>query len=175
MSKTVQRKNGFTLMSKALKGNYGFTLIELLISITIIAIIASIGFVSYSQAQSTGRDSRRKQDLASLANALEIYYQIKKTHPPDASSYSTGSANCVSTILSGLPPNYINSVPEDPLFNSGAPASSTNVCYYYRKGTDESKYTLYAKIENSGQNTSACDATQLTGIPNYGYNYCISP
>ncbi len=42
-----------------------FTLIELLISITILAVISSIGFVTYINSQIAARDGRRKQRYVS--------------------------------------------------------------------------------------------------------------
>lgn len=135
----------------------GFTLIELMITISIIAIISAIGLVSYSKAQSLGRDAKRKQDLASLAVALELYYQKNKTHPPlpqdvGGRGYGSGLDGCVSSQLQSLVPNYINSLTEDPHFLGGYSQPSTqNWCYYYYKGDyrDDTKqtYTLFARLE----------------------------
>lgn len=62
---------GFTLMSAALKGKKGFTLIELLIVIAIIAILSIIGITVYNGIQKGARDSRRKEDVLSIAKAYE--------------------------------------------------------------------------------------------------------
>lgn len=53
----------------------GFTLIELLIVITIIGILASLTFVSYSSAQERARDTKRKNDLEAIKKALELAKQ----------------------------------------------------------------------------------------------------
>ncbi len=52
----------------------GFTLLELLVVIGIIGIIMALATVAYSATQKSGRNSRRKQDLVSVQNALEQYY-----------------------------------------------------------------------------------------------------
>jgi len=47
---------------------------ELLVVIGIIAILVSISFFSYSTAQKSSRDQRRKEDLSFLQHAFEQYY-----------------------------------------------------------------------------------------------------
>lgn len=54
--------------------NKGFTLLELLIVIGIIGVLVALATVSYSATQKAGRDSRRKQDMVAIQNALEQYY-----------------------------------------------------------------------------------------------------
>lgn len=49
----------------------GFTLIELMVAITIVAILATVGLVIFSNTQKQARDSRRTQDVAAIANALQ--------------------------------------------------------------------------------------------------------
>ncbi len=49
----------------------GFTLIELLIAISIISILATIGFISYAAIQRDARDSRRLSDLRLIEQSLE--------------------------------------------------------------------------------------------------------
>lgn len=116
----------------------GFTLIELLIAISIIAIVSAIGFVSYSQAQVTARDAKRKQDLNSIRTALQLYYQANKHYPctltgvgwlssnlppwiTDSVDSTTQDTTCASTAAStvAFDQNYINQVPVDPLANTG--------------------------------------------------------
>jgi len=50
----------------------GFTLIELLVVIGIIAILSTIGTVTYSKVRSRARDAKRMQDLDSISRALYV-------------------------------------------------------------------------------------------------------
>ena len=107
----------------------GFTLIELLVAISIIAIVSSIGFVSYSQAQKLARDGKRKQDLRAISTALELYKQANKRYPcpgnnvyvksTDAGSNwitdGAYSSSCNDTTKKDLDNTYINRMPRDPI------------------------------------------------------------
>ncbi len=157
-------------------GKKGFTLIELLISVAILAIISSIGFVTYTNSQIAARDGKRKQDLRSIATALELYYQTNKRYPctgnniwvnsspggnwitdPDG-DLSSASGGCGDTADKPLDTNYINVLPLDPKnTGSGDPwAAATNYTYGYRgyinTGTCANKkgqfYLLVAQLEN---------------------------
>ena len=54
----------------------GFTLIELLIAVSIIAILISIGVVSYGSVNKRSRDAKRKGDIEQLRSGLEMYRRI---------------------------------------------------------------------------------------------------
>ena len=70
----------------------GFTLIELMIAISIVAILATIGIISYQKTQSIGRDHRRKQDLKAMQVALELYFQKNGMYPPGSNGSCTDAA-----------------------------------------------------------------------------------
>src|SRR3989344_8208732 len=53
----------------------GFTLIELLVVIAIIGILIAAATVSYTKPHQKARDNRRKSDLKSVQQALELYFQ----------------------------------------------------------------------------------------------------
>lgn len=169
---------GFTLM-KALKQNSGFTLIELLIVISIIGVLAAVGFVSYSSAQSSARDSKRKQDLSSLATALELYYGINRSYPgvPGGGYYiSTNNPDSwVPELLS--PSKFINVLPIDPL-NTGDPKTDDTTSFGYSYwsnpdgtcGSANTYFLLETKLENvddsdsnKNKNYKRCDNSELTG------------
>lgn len=107
----------------------GFTLIELLIAISILAIISTVAIVSYSQAQLSARDSRRKSDLRALQTALELYYQRNNQ------TYPTSS---FTNLDSQLVPDFINKLPTDP----SSPARN------YSYSSDGITYVLCADLEN---------------------------
>lgn len=100
----------------------GFTLIELLVVISIIAILAATGLVSYQKAIQLSRDSRRKTDLEQIRQALETYRSELGTYPASKEV---------------LAPSYIRTLPTDP--KSGT--------YTYVVGDPATTYTLCASLE----------------------------
>ncbi|MBI2601176.1 type II secretion system protein [Candidatus Daviesbacteria bacterium] len=57
------------LLPKSANNPKGFTLIELLVVITIIAILATVGVISYTNVQKRARDDRRIQDVNQIIAA----------------------------------------------------------------------------------------------------------
>lgn len=109
--------------SLQLKPKRGFTLIELMIAISIIAILSSVGLVTYSSARMIARDSKRKQDLKAISQALELFYTEYKRYPCSGTNWTTSNAaswlsdsNAGSCGGSGvnISPNYISAMPKDP-------------------------------------------------------------
>lgn len=144
----------------------GFTLIELMVAMSIIAILASVGFVTYSNAQKSSRDARRKQDLKAIAVGLELYYEQNKQYPYTATGACTLTGNgyiqCLSNgaspWITGLDTTYINSMPVDPFKNQGDPVP-VGTAYFgygfrsYASGacaatSNGQNFTLSARLEN---------------------------
>lgn len=59
----------------------GFTIIELLVVIVIIGLLTGLATTSYINAQKNARDNTRKSGVASIATAVEAFYQTKKRFP----------------------------------------------------------------------------------------------
>lgn len=107
-----------------------FTLIELLVVIAIIGTLAGMILVSVTAARAKSRDVIRKNDLAQIAKALEMYYTDNERYPlinyngyygmdisraffgPDWRSFGS------STLKSFVIPNYIKKLPIDPINNN---------------------------------------------------------
>ena len=62
----------------------GFTIIELLIVIAIIGILATLVLTNFQGAQAKGRDTVRKNDINSLYQKLEEYYNENGSYPGSA-------------------------------------------------------------------------------------------
>ena len=60
-----------------------FTLVELLVVITIVWILSTVGFVSYSGYLSGARDSNRISQLTKLSDSLQVYSASKSLPLPD--------------------------------------------------------------------------------------------
>lgn len=111
-----------------------FTLIELLIVIAIIAILAAIAIPNFLMAQVRSKVARTKNDLKTLATALEAYYVDNNAYPlMMLISYEGGYADVwgvdpwvgpsgtnemfISQKLSITTPiAYITKEPEDPFY-----------------------------------------------------------
>ncbi len=66
------------------KNNYpAFTLVELIVVITIIWILSTIWFVSYSNYLTWARDSNRYSQLTKLSDSLQVYATQKSLPLPD--------------------------------------------------------------------------------------------
>ena len=65
------------------KGIKAFTLVELVVVITILAILATIWFVSFSWYLASTRDTNRISQLKSMSDALELYRTKKDLPIPD--------------------------------------------------------------------------------------------
>ncbi|HYC83180.1 MAG TPA: type II secretion system protein [Candidatus Paceibacterota bacterium] len=133
-----------------MRNRQGFTLIELLVVVSIIGLISSIVFSSLSTARAKSRDSKRKQDLVQLRNAVELYYAQNGAYPiPPASSaiwrgtfcgYGNASTNWIPGLTdSSRGGPFIAALPKDP-----KPLSSCLPGHGYLYRSDGKDYQLLA-------------------------------
>lgn len=178
-----------------------FTLIELLVVISIIAILVAAATASWTNAQKKSRDGKRKSDLKSIQQALELYFQNNGFYPLSGDTNGLNALQC--NIPSPLDKNYIgwgqnfscgtgtekisymNPVPKDPIQN----AALKFIYYYEAPDTNHNerplKYTLSANLENE-KDQDRCDKTgpfagpegcknqsKLPCQPAANFNYCV--
>lgn len=74
----------------------GFTLVELIVVITIVWILSTVGFVSYSWYLTWARDSNRISQLTKLSDSLQVYAANKTLPIPDDSIDITASGTLIS-------------------------------------------------------------------------------
>ena len=77
---------------------------------TIIAILTSIGVVSYSSVNKRSRDAKRKGDVEQLRSALEMSRADNGYYPNTGS----GSWNDASGLSTSLVSTYLPVIPSDP-------------------------------------------------------------
>ncbi len=138
---------------------FGFTLMELLITVSIIAILISIGIASYSTINKQSRDTKRKSDIEQIRSALEMYRADNSAYP----NIGSGGWTAASDLSTALASTYILAIPSDP---KGATQP------YMYKATDISNgvyygYCLSALLETENPTDTCTPYTgQSYGIKN---------
>lgn len=133
----------------------GFTFIEILVVMVMIAILSTVGMMSYFGYLRSGRDTRRRADIESIRSALELY----KSEDANASYPTTLTELDGSTGGS----KYIT-LPDDPKRSEGyayiyLPLDAAGVSCAAVPGTC-TDYTIAAHLENTP--SQLCTAT-VTG------------
>ncbi len=102
-----------------------FTLLEMLVVIGIIAILATLGFASYSTVQKKARDAKRKGDLSAMQKVLEQCYSVNNySYPAITGGGSvTISTNC--TALGGPNITFTDPTTKTYTVTGGAEGAST--------------------------------------------------
>ena len=76
---------------------YAFTLVELIVVITIVGILSTVGFVSFSGYLASARDSNRYSQLTKLSDSLQTYATTKSLPLPD--DYIEITASGANTVV----------------------------------------------------------------------------
>ena len=134
----------------------GFTLIEVLIVIAIITMLGSLFMGNVFSAIARGRDSRRKLDLKTLAEALEFYYNDLRSYPNNLPAADTPFTHPINSNVI-----YIQKTPADP-------RSRNSYCY---ESVDGSQYKIATNLENPGDTDILASPTNCGGVD---YNYGIT-
>lgn len=131
----------------------GFTLIELLVVISIIAILTTIGLVSYLEFSKKGRDAKRQADLGGIQSALQQYNSDHGFYPllnaGGCNTNGTFKVDCALTNVSYAtnPKTYLNKIPKEPV------ATNNQYCFVAlpsgcnNAATKCTNYELYATLE----------------------------
>ncbi len=147
---------------------FGFTLIELITVIGVLGVLSAIilAVVNPVEQFNKSQDSKRKQDLAQVQRALEVYYNDFHRYPP---VYQAANANQISSDgTSGTAvawghtwSPYMDVLPIDP---------KTAKSYAYWSDSTGQSYALYAALDRGGNDPQACNSgnacqsTQGTGL-----------
>jgi general secretion pathway protein G len=164
-------------MQKSKNKQHAFTLIELLIVMIILSILSGLGLMAFGTIQLKSRDSRRKQDLASISKALDVYFNDYGAYPASNSGVILGCGVNGAEICNWGGPwqddnntLYMSALPQDP---------DTSHNYYYHR-VDNNSYYLFARLENEEDSEIAMNGTTPSYYTGYicdgvslGCNYVI--
>lgn len=122
-----------------------FTLIEILVVATIIIVLTSISIASFSIANKSARDAKRKSDMETIRQAMVLYKTQVGSYP---------NANNFTVITNTLIPGYLS---------QPAPADPGTTDYVGNSSSTSSTFCVCADVEldkgNSGANCSFSGAT----------------
>jgi type II secretion system protein G len=111
------------------KNEQGFTLIELLVVIAIVGLLSSVVMSSLSLARRKSRDTQRVANLRVLRDALNFYYQDNGTYPSTGGAWQ--GSTCGQNYITGLTPNYVRTLPKDPMCGSSTCIGGTSKDFLY--------------------------------------------
>lgn len=138
-----------------MKHNSGFTIVEIIVVVTVIAILAGIGVVSYSGMQVRARDTERQADAESMRAALETYYEQKGDYPALITSPSNAE-------LALVPDFYTNTlrIPPSALVAPAAPAGTTFSWGWGATASSTNQYVLASFHSDGSQCTDTLPCTR---------------
>ena len=163
---------GDTIMWKILdqKNNKGFTVIELLVTIGIIAALSGIGVVSISKVRSAKNQTMCINNLRSISQGLQMYYNDYMAFPDDGYPDDGDDTYPLSTELA----NYIHDkstfiCPEDNDTTSTGSYASYDPYYVARKGSyDSNELALGCPRHRGAKNSTSAFSTGSTEITSVG-------
>lgn len=118
------------MLKRFIKSKVAFTLLELLVVIGIIALLASLGAVSYNSIKNRSKDAKAISDLTNIAKALDAKGVL-------TNDYVTGLTNAAGDWT-----NLLNAIE---ISNPGQvePPAGYSYCYYYNDdGAGKIEYAL---------------------------------
>lgn len=141
------------------KKEAAFTLVELLVAVVIIGILAVVGLSQFFTAQARSRDAQRKENLSSVVEALELYYNDHGVYPVVVGGLPWGGPLRDGDESRGT--LYMATLPNDPV---------KNLKYDYQ--SDGTSYKLYAYIEH--KNDSCFEENGRCLVEGYSGTNCGS-
>lgn len=106
-----------------MKTNGGFTIVELIIVVVVIAILAAISIMSYTNINRNAYNTQIMSGVQQYYKAIESYKVLNGRYPPTTEEQAGGTAVTLTCLGTG----YVNqecgtvtgrTIIEDPLFNS---------------------------------------------------------
>nr|MDD3720606.1 hypothetical protein [Candidatus Gracilibacteria bacterium] len=128
-----------------MKKKYGFTFIELIITVTIVIIIGTIGFMSYSNYISDGRDASRIAHLGELENSFNTY-KFKNILPSPDKNIEVRVDGVVAGYQGYLSESILKQI--DYTGVEGGKDPKDKIFYTYYSSRDFKSFQLLGFLEN---------------------------
>lgn len=132
----------------------GFSLIELMVVILIIAILGSLGVATFTQANRSARDGKRRADIESVRQALLLHRQENTSYLSSGTTPASGSFNTnTNTLVSA---GYLS---------APAPRDPGSTPYVMSGNTQGTAFCICAVSETGRGNSSnnSCNFSTSTG------------
>jgi prepilin-type N-terminal cleavage/methylation domain-containing protein len=131
-----------------------FTLIETIVTVFIVAILASFVFVQINDSINSGKDAKRKADIALLANAVVSYSADHYSNKPIDEDGCDIEGTCSSDIENSLK-LYLSTFPKDP-----------NPAAHYKYRSDGTNCFISTILSNGKIFEYECDIDAVaSGLP----------
>ncbi len=150
-------------MNFVLSKEKGFTLVEIVIAVSIVLVLLTVVMTNVQDARKKSRDAQRLSDIDQISLALRMYLDSYGAYPPNATD---GSLSALSVLV----PNFLPSIPNDPLRNGGTPVwNGTNQDSYFYWGPTgvgpcggSNAYTLWYRLESEadGNAEAGCNLSE---------------
>lgn len=126
---------------KMIKNNTGFTIIELLVTIGIIAVLATLGFVFFGSSQIEARDTKRIAEISQIGRFFSL-----SCYMPESGAGEYDLAQLYQELVAKYPAvaKTVPRVPRDPLISDESLSG-----YRYMVTDDGSRCALYVNLENT--------------------------
>jgi type II secretion system protein G len=137
---------------KSFRLRKGFTLVEMLIVLGILGVVATtviMGINPLDQLRKSN-DADRKNDLAQLQKALELYYQDNGAYPPSSADFKIRNGTATVAWGSAWQP-YMATLPKDPV-------AAKSYQYYSPPTSNGQTYYIYANLERGAKDPQVCNA-----------------
>lgn len=136
------------------KNNRAFTLVELIVTATILVILTSVWFYSYSQNLVDTRDSVRTSDMADLSSKIKLYKQTRGAVPLPASSFNIMNRGIIVAMQGKLSQQVALSTADKIQYDP-----RINIPYIYSVTTNKQEFQLALTLENSDNPMALLDGT----------------
>ena len=138
-----------------------FTLIELLVVIGIIGLLVAVAIPNFLSARQRASDSKKKSEMASLKNALRLYYNDFNAYPADFNSFPGklhyikgcglgGTAECPCSTSADFASSSTVATPCDTVYMKKFPSTlgtgGLGLSYYQSNSGND--FCLTTKLDN---------------------------